>query len=394
MASRKDSRGRVLKTGELQRKTKNANGEESIFYEYRYKDPVSDKRVSIYRNTLQELRDEEKKIQRMLDEQMDTLQGNRLLEDQLDLYLKTKLNLRTGSKKTYETAIKTLKETPIAKRKLRQITTTQIKLVCIDWHTEGRSREYIQLCYTILRSALQMGYEDGYIAKNPCSFKLGSILPQDKSYRMPLTKQEKDNLLEMLAESTNPYDEFYYHVVLVLCETGLRIGEFRGLRAGDIDFEERVINVHHQLTREGEYTPPKTKNAIRQIPMTQNVYISMKYFLNRAEKIRGKKQISYAGYDDFVMLSERNGQPVSGYTYVRTFTRFENEYKSRYGEDIVVTPHICRHTFCSNCAAGGMPPKSLQNLMGHASIQISMDVYSDLEFTTVKADFARVEESL
>lgn len=107
-----------------------------------------------------------------------------------------------------------------------------------------------------------------------------------------------------------------------------------------------------------------------------------------------KKPISFAGHDDFIMLSKRNGQPVSGFTYARAFTRFENEYKERYGKDIVVSPHICRHTFCSNCAAGGMPPKSLQKIMGHASFQISMEVYSDLEFNTVKADFARVAASL
>lgn len=386
--TRKDNRGRVLKTGETQRK--------NFTYEYRYKDPVTGKRVSIYRETLQALRDEEKNIQKMIDQKMDTLQGNRALEDQLDIYFKTKLNLRTGSKKTYQTAIHTLKETPMAKAKLRTISTTQIKLVCIDWYMQGLSREYLQLCYTILRSALQMGYEDGYIAKNPCSFKLSSVLPQDENDepRMPLTKQEKENLLKMLAESTNPYDEFYYHVVLILCETGLRIGEFRGLRKGDIDFENGIINVHHQLTREGEYTPPKTKNAVRKIPMTQNVINSMKYLIERAGKIRAKKQCSYAGYDDFIMLSKRNGLPVSGYTYARTFTRFEKEYKEIYGEDIVVSPHICRHTFCSNCAAGGMPPKSLQKLMGHANFQISMDVYSDLEFPTVLKDFARVAAML
>ncbi len=63
--ARKDNRGRVLKTGETQRK--------DLTYDYRYKDPATGKRVSIYRPTLQELREEEKKIQKMLDEKMDTL---------------------------------------------------------------------------------------------------------------------------------------------------------------------------------------------------------------------------------------------------------------------------------------------------------------------------------
>ncbi len=205
---------------------------------------------------------------------------------------------------------------------------------------------------------------------------------------MPLTKQEKENLLQMLAESKNPYDEFCYHVFLILCETGLRVGEFRGLRIGDIDFEDGIIDVHHQLTREGEYTTPKTKNAIRKIPTTQNVINSMQYLIDRAEKIQSIKAIAYAGISDFIMLSKRNGLPVSSYTYARTFTRFEKEYKERYGEDVVVSPHICRHTFCSNCAAGGMPPKSLQKIMGHANFSISMDVYCDLEFSTIQQDFA------
>lgn len=386
MTHRKDSKGRVLKTGELQRKTN---------YEYRYTDPVTKKRVSIYKPTLQELREEEKKIQKLLDQQMDTMQGRRTVEDQLDLYMETKINLRTGSKKTYITAIAALKETVLAKTKLRNVTTTQIKLVFIDWFKQGRSREYINLCYTILRSALQIGCEDGYIVKNPCNFKLSLVLPSDENEgRMPLTKHEKDNLLKMLAESKNPYDEFYYHVFLILCETGLRVGEFRGLRIGDIDFENGIIDVHHQLTRDEEYTSPKTKNATRKIPMTQNVVNSMRYLIKRAEKIQSVKHATYAGLSDFIMLSKRNGLPVSSYTYARTFARFEQDYKERYGEDVIVSPHICRHTFCSNCAAGGMPPKSLQKLMGHASFAISMDVYCDLEFSTVQHDFAHAAYAL
>lgn len=180
----------------------------------------------------------------------------------------------------------------------------------------------------------------------------------------------------------------------ILCETGLRIGEFRGLRIGDIDFENGVIDVHHQLTREEEYTPPKTKNATRKIPMTTNVMSSMRYLISRAEKIREKKSVTYAGLSDFIMLSKRNGLPVSSYTYARTFTRFETEYKDKYGEELIVSPHICRHTFCSNCAAGGMPPKSLQKLMGHANFSISMDVYCDLEFSTIKRDFAQASFAL
>ncbi len=142
------------------------------------------------------------------------------------------------------------------------------------------------------------------------------------------------------------------------------------------------------------FVPPKTKNAIRKIPMTTGVLNSMKYLISRAEEIRERKQKSYAGIDDFIMLSKRNGLPVSGYTYARTFTRFEKEYKEKYGQDIKVSPHICRHTFSSNCAIGGMPPKSLQKLMGHANFRITMDVYTDIGFDSIKQDFQKAAVAL
>ena len=390
MASRKDNRNRVLKTGEVQR--------ENGTYQYRYTDPVTGKRVSIYAPTLQQLREKEKEIQKMIELRLDTLQGNRLLGDQIDVYLETKLNLRTGSKKTYQTAANTVKQCVISKTRLRSITPTQVKQTLIEWFKHGYSHDYLNICYTLVRGALQMAYDDGYIQRNPCAFHLKSVLPEDDedetSSRPPLTKEEKENLLQMVAKSTNPYDEFYYHVVLILCETGLRIGEFRALRDGDVCFEDGFINVHHQLTREGEYARPKSKNAVRKIPMTQSVIDSMHYLIDRAKKIRAKKQMTYAGFDDFIMLSKRNGLPVSNTAYSRAFSRYEEEYKAKYGQEIIVSPHICRHTFCTNCVSGGLPLPSLPKLMGHAHISTSLNIYTDLEFQTIQEGFSKAAANL
>lgn len=392
--ARKDSRGRVLKTGELQRKSKNTNGEENTFYEYRYKDPVSGKRISIYRPTLQELREEEKNIQKMLDAALDTQQGNRTLSNQMDLFLKTKYNLREGSRSTYQTAINTIKASSIGQTKISKISVSAVKCVCIAWYAQGLSRKYTQLCYALLKNALQMAYEDGALVKNPCSFKLSSVLPENEDGpKNPITKQEKENLLLMLEKSKNPKDSFYYHVVLILCETGLRIGEFRGLRKEDINFEDMEIRIHHQLNRQGKYVVPKTKRATRKIPMTKNVASSMRYLIDRADKIRAKVDCANVAFDDFIMLSEK-GIPVDYFAYARAFSRFEREYEERYGQNIEVTPHICRHTFSSNCVAGGLQPKSLQQLMGHSSFQLSMNTYTELEYGVVRDDFLRASGAL
>ena len=57
-----------------------------------------------------------------------------------------------------------------------------------------------------------------------------------------------------------------------------------------------------------------------------------------------------------------------------------------------LTPHICRHTYCTNMARAGMNPKTLQYLMGHSDISITMNVYTHLGLNDAKEEMIRMEE--
>ena len=57
-----------------------------------------------------------------------------------------------------------------------------------------------------------------------------------------------------------------------------------------------------------------------------------------------------------------------------------------------VTPHICRHTYCTNMAKSGMNPKTLQYLMGHSDIGVTMNVYTHLGLDDAKDEMIRMEE--
>lgn len=59
-----------------------------------------------------------------------------------------------------------------------------------------------------------------------------------------------------------------------------------------------------------------------------------------------------------------------------TLKIFADATTKKNNEIIKVTPHICRHTFCSRMANSGINPKTLQYLMGHSSINMTMDVYA------------------
>ncbi len=58
-----------------------------------------------------------------------------------------------------------------------------------------------------------------------------------------------------------------------------------------------------------------------------------------------------------------------------------------------VTPHVCRHTFCSNMAKSGMNPKTLQDIMGHSDISVTLNVYTHVQFDDAQAELLRVAEA-
>jgi len=57
-----------------------------------------------------------------------------------------------------------------------------------------------------------------------------------------------------------------------------------------------------------------------------------------------------------------------------------------------VTPHVCRHTYCSHNASAGMNPKTLQYLMGHSDISVTMNVYTHISFDNAEEELKRMEE--
>lgn len=160
--------------------------------------------------------------------------------------------------------------------------------------------------------------------------------------------------------------------VLISLYTGLRIGEVCALKWSDIDFEKKYIKVNHTLQRvyvnkretKVLYDRPKTKKSIRKIPMAKVLY----------EKL---KEIS-KNYDNeaFVLTgsTKRYYEPL-GYRYIyrKILEKCDIEYK-RY--------HQLRHTFATRCIKVGMDVKSLSEVLGHANVSITLNIYVHSSFET------------
>ena len=185
-----------------------------------------------------------------------------------------------------------------------------------------------------------------------------------------------------------------YDGMFILFKTGLRISEFCGLTLSDIDFEEKQISVNHQLqrTRDMKYVieDTKTSSGTRIIPMTEEVYECFKRIVENRKK--PKKEPVIDGYKGFLFLDKKD-MPEVALHWEKHFEWALAKHNRIYKEQLPkITPHVCRHTYCSNMAKSGMNPKTLQYLMGHSDISVTMNVYTHIGFDDAEEELKRMEE--
>ena len=171
----------------------------------------------------------------------------------------------------------------------------------------------------------------------------------------------------------------YYDEFIVLLGTGLRVSEFCGLTLQDIDFDEMRIKVERQLarTRNGKFyvEKPKTKNGVRYIPMSPEVCESMQNIVQ--QRYSGGPEIIIDGVVGFLLL-DRSHRPKVALHIENELRWCMKKYQKRCPNKKLprITPHVLRHTFCTNMARNGMAIKNLQYLMGHSDVGTTLNIYT------------------
>lgn len=382
---RKDSNGRILRTGESQRKDGS--------YQYRYTNSAG-KRVVVYHPTLKGLRDKEKEIEKGKFAGVDYTLGNLTLVDLLNKYLKLKSNLSANSITSYKAYIKLVeRQCDFCRVPLNKIKPSDLKEFYVSLYNNGYSSESIKVLHGLIKPAFAMAYDDQILMTNPCMFKM-NFLKGNVHEKKALTAEQQRNLLETISASRT-YNKYYDLVVLML-NTGLRIGEVLGLTTKDIDFINHALSVNRQQLRILEpYTikigSPKTKAGVRKIPMIPVVEESLKNILNRRPP----------NADDFVIdgcsgfLFFTNNGTVAKYVNLQTkFKAMEKLYNKRYPEaPIRLTAHILRHTFCTNLMESGMSASYVQYLMGHSDAATTLQVYTHTNYDAIaKIAYRQMEQ--
>ena len=174
----------------------------------------------------------------------------------------------------------------------------------------------------------------------------------------------------------------------------MRISEFCGLTLKDIDLENRTINIDHQLQRTSDMRyiieTTKTDAGTRVLPITENVAQMFQAIIEDRNAPKMEKAID--GYSGFLFYDD-NGMPLVAMHWQHRFNHMVGRYNDIYRVQMPnITHHVCRHTYCSNMAKSGMNPKTLQYLMGHSDISVTMNVYTHIGFDDVEEELKRMEE--
>ena len=132
----------------------------------------------------------------------------------------------------------------------------------------------------------------------------------------------------------------------------------------------------------------KTTSGTREIPMSDEVYACFQRIIANRKKV--KKEPMIDGRCGFLYL-DKNDMPMVALHWEKYFQHICEKYNSIYKVQMPkVTPHVCRHTFCSNMAKSGMNPKALQYLMGHSDIGVTLNTYTHIGYDDAKEELKRV----
>lgn len=245
------------------------------------------------------------------------------------------------------------------------------------------SNSVIEQTRLVMRMMFDSAVENELLAKNPVTKSVRCTSGRKAKEMRALTIEEQKLFLETI-KGTSSYNQY-----ALLLQTGLRTGEMIGLRWTDVDFEKRVLHIRRTMeyrhsTGEWKIGEPKTKNSIRDVPLTQE---AVNILNDQKEKLLSMN-ISSTEFSDHVFLC-KNGTPITNSTYdSKLFYYCDKAGMERF------SMHVLRHTFATRCIEGGMRPKTLQMILGHSNIGVTMNLYVHVTDEEKAKEVRSIEERL
>lgn len=413
---RVDHKGRILKDGESQRKDgiyrytyTDANGNRHDVYSNRL--VPTDKAIRGNRDGLS-LREKEKTIQKDLADGIKTQVENKdTIISMFEKYMKSKPELKGTTRSSYRCVFDCYIRNTIGNMKISKVKYSDVKMLYNDiLYKKNLSLGSLKNVHHVLHPIFTMAVRDGYIRVNPAATAMAEICKSHAKYlpkKHALSEHEQTEFINFIRE--NPRHTFWLPLFVTLLGTGGRIGEITALRWQDCDFKNDMITINHNMVYrkfEGDdmmkfhIVTPKTESGIRTIPMLSTVKDVLLSEYARQQEC-GFIEFEIEGYSGFIFQNQY-GHPLSSHAVNNAIDKICNEYNSQElanaqnenREPNLIrefSAHCLRHTFCTRFCENETNIKVIQEIMGHADIETTLNIYAEVTDEKKKSSFANLE---
>lgn len=223
-----------------------------------------------------------------------------------------------------------------------------------------------------------------FVRKNPAR---GITVKRDEEKEIKVLTVEEQALFFDCCKGTF-YDNFFITAVA----TGMRIGEIAALREEDIDFDKKVIHVSRTLVyakyeedtqKTFHFEAPKTKTSNRTIPINKQCFMALKKQIMQKRIVTNKAPKSKMPEQQFrnLIFTTSFNMPINSQIIMDAIKKIVNEInltRDPLEEMELFSCHAFRHTFATRCFEAGIKTKTVQAYLGHASLQMTMDLYTSV----------------
>lgn len=378
----KDLKGKELGIGITQRK--------DGLYQGRYTDRFG-KKKTIYEKKLTDLR---KNLAKAIadNENFVSVSQNITLDAWFDRWMKIykEKSVRPNTKREYTHIYNKSISPYIGNRNINSLVKSDIQRLIDKAHEDGYKYERQNKIKVILSDMFSRAIEDDLMIKNPAS---GVKLRVDKKVVAKALSLEEQNTFFDFCKNT-----FYDNLFNVAVNTGLRPGELFALQLSDVNLEDGYIDVNKTLVYQKylddeckafHIEPPKTKQSYRKVPINS---ICRKYLEHQFELKKVVSQKRPKQQNEYLFVTKFN-TPLNSVIYsdaIKAVIQQINLMRSFDNQFEVFSGHTFRHTFATRCFEAGVDGKVVQAYLGHASLKMTMDLYTHVTEEKSNIDIEKI----
>jgi len=364
----------------------------------------------VYAKTLDELREKEVDVLRDILDGIRADKNNLTINDLYYRWIQLKKGLKANTFQNYQYMYKQFVEPDFGEMHIVDLKRTDIRAfynsLADCQHLKANTIDNI---HTVLHQVLELAVEDEYLRYNPADNALKELKKAhnyDTERKRALTIKEQ-GLFEDFLSKEGRYHK-WYPIFIIMLYTGMRVGEITGLRWDDIDLKEGFISVNHTLVyfnRGGNQkcgyaiNTPKTKAGERVIPMLPKVKDA--FIMERKHQIETGLSCNAVidGYTNFIFIN-RFGNTQNQSTLNKALRRIirdcNYEILDKGKKKAVILPrfsnHSLRHTFTTRMCEAGVNIKAMQDILGHADAETTLQIYTDATKEMKKAELINFED--